>query len=74
MAQSDDLLKEISQKLNVLIALQMVEEKPKNIKDKIKLLDELGASTLDIADILNISPNHAAKERSLLKKDGTKTI
>ena len=74
MAQSDDLLKEISQKLNVLIALQMVEEKPKNIKDKIKLLDELGASTLDIADILNIRKNHEEKERSLLKKDGTKTI
>ena len=65
-------LRKLNSKLDILIALQMVDEKPKNIRDKIKLLDELGAQTSEIASILRIKPGHASKERSLMKKKNGK--
>ncbi len=71
MKENSEFLKEIrklNSKIGILIALQMVDEKPKNIRDKIKLLMELGAETGEIASILRISLGHAAKERSFLKK------
>lgn len=68
MTEEIDQLKKLNSKLDILIALQMVEEKPKNLKEKIKLLNDLGAETSEIASILGITSSHAAKERSLLKK------
>ena len=61
-------LKKINSKLGILIALQMVEENPRNLREKIKLLIDLGAESAEIASILRISPKHASKEKSLLKK------
>jgi len=61
-------LKKMNSKLDILIALQMVEEKPRMLKEKIKLLHELGAETSEIASILRIKRTHAAKERSILRR------
>lgn len=64
-----DKLSAINSKLGILIALQMIEEKPSKQKEKIKLLDELGIETAEIASILGTSPGLVAKEKSLIKKE-----
>ena len=69
MDNSQELLKKMDSKLGILIALQMLEEKPKKLKDKIKLLHNLGAETAEIAAILNTSIGLVSKERSLIKRD-----
>lgn len=61
-------LKKLNEKIDILIALQMVEEKPKQLKEKIRLLSDLGAETAEIASILRTKPGHVSKERSLMKK------
>ena len=65
-------LRKLNSKFDILIALQMIEDKPKNARDKIKLLHDLGADTNEIASILRIKASYAAKERSLLKKKNAK--
>ena len=64
----NSLLKKIDSKLGTLIALQMVEEKPTKLKDKIKLLNDLGLENSEIASILGTSPGLVSKEKSLLNK------
>lgn len=61
-------LKKLNSKLDILIALQMVEEAPKTLKEKIKLLTGLGAETSEIASILRIKSGHVSKEKSYLKR------
>jgi len=68
MSEESEQLKKLNSKLDILIALQMVDEKPKQLKEKIKLLSELGAETSEIASILRTKSGHVSKERSLLKK------
>jgi len=65
-------LKKMIEKLDILIALQMVEEKPKTSREKIRLLGELGASPIEIASILRVKPKYVSKERSLMKKKNAK--
>ncbi|MEM5835325.1 MAG: hypothetical protein QXM11_02025 [Candidatus Aenigmatarchaeota archaeon] len=62
------LLKEISEKLSVLIKLLVVKEEW-SIRDKIKFLSKFEISNREIAKILNISETYVAKEKSLLKKE-----
>jgi len=66
---SEKLLGKINSKLDILIALQMVEEKPNKLKDKIKLLNNLGVESAEIASILGTSVGFVSKERSLLNKE-----
>ncbi len=68
MSEESEQLKKMNAKLDILIALQMVEEKPHVLREKIRLLSDLGAETQEIASILRIKPGHAAKEKSLLRK------
>ena len=63
------LLEKINLKLGILIALQMVEEKPDKLKEKIKLLHNLGIESAEIASILGTSVGFVSKERSLLNKE-----
>ncbi len=68
---TDEIIKKlegINSKLGILIALQMIEEKPETFKDKIKLLSDLGVETSEIASILGTSPGHVAKEKSIAKR------
>lgn len=70
MSESENkLLERINSKLGILIALQMVEEKPGKLKDKIKLLHNLGIESAEIASILGTSIGFVAKEKSLLNKE-----
>lgn len=66
---NERLLEKINSKLGILIALQMVEEKPNKLKDKIKLLNNLGVESAEIASILGTSVGFVSKERSLLNKE-----
>lgn len=68
MKEVIDQLKKLNSKIDILIALQMVEDKPKQLREKIRLLSDLGAETAEIASILRSKPGHVSKERSLLKK------
>jgi len=68
MKEVIDQLKKLNSKIDILIALQMVEDKPKQLKEKIKLLSDLGVETAEIASILRTKSGHVSKERSLLKK------
>ena len=66
------LLEGINSKLSILIALQMIEKKPDALREKIKLLDNLGAETKEIASILGKNKGFIAKEKSVLKKKNAK--
>ena len=66
---SEKSLEKINSKLDILIALQMVEEKPNKLRDKIKLLNNLGVESAEIASILGTSVGFVSKERSLLNKE-----
>jgi DNA-directed RNA polymerase specialized sigma subunit len=63
-----ELLKEISQKLSILIKLFLSERKMQ-VREKVKLLSQIDLSNKEIAKILDISTKHVAKEKSLLKKE-----
>ena len=60
-------LKKLNSKIDILIALQMIEDKPKQLKEKIKLLSDLRVETAEIASILRVKSGHVSKEKSLLK-------
>lgn len=66
--ETSELLRKINSKLGTLIALQLIEEKPEKIREKVLLLTKLGLENQEIASILNISSHHVAKEKSLNKR------
>ena len=72
--ETQDVLEEINRKLGVVIALlanplQSGEEKV-SLKDQIRILNNYGLDTAEIASILNKSSNHVSKELTLLRKAG----
>ena len=72
MSETDkDTLKRIDSKLGVLIALEMMEDKPNTNRERIKLLSDLGLSYNDIASILNkrdggLNLLHQINDRSIV--------
>lgn len=62
-----ELLRKINIKLGLLLGNQIIEKHP-NIKDQVAKLSKCGLDYTELAEILGISPSHAAKELSKLKK------
>lgn len=63
------IMKKIDKKVAILINKKM-SQKDQNVKEKIAYLAKFDLDYTDIAQILEISPSHAAKELSNLKKGG----
>ena len=60
------LLREISQKLSALIALNLPDDE--SVKDSVARLGRLGLSTSEIAGIVGTTPNTVAVLKSRIKK------
>ena len=74
MSEKNDLIKildKIDKKLGFLIGGK-IKEKKTTVKEQIKELAPLTSDSNEMARILGITPSHAAKELSLLKKRGEK--
>jgi DNA-binding NarL/FixJ family response regulator len=61
-----ELLKEISQKLSALIALQLPEDE--SVQDSVARLGRFGLTTSEIAAILNTTPGTVAVSKTRVKK------
>jgi hypothetical protein len=61
------LLRKIDRKLGLMLGNQIVE-KYDSIKEQVTKLSRSGLDYNEIAEILAISPSHAAKELSKIKK------
>jgi len=65
----EEIFRDISAKLNALILLFIINSPHSmSLKDKIKILSQSGITNQEISKILDISPLHVAKEKSLMKK------
>jgi len=65
----EDIFEEISAKLNALVLLSITNSsKNMSLREKIQILSQSGITNQEISKILNISPIHVAKEKSLMKK------
>jgi len=64
----EKILESMNSKLGILIALQMMEDKPETNREKIKLLSDLGLKYTEVASILNVPAKYVSKEKSLMKK------
>ena len=62
-----ELLEKIDVKLGLLLGNQLQEED--NIKKKVEKLSKAKLGYTEIAQILGISPTHAAKELSKIRKE-----
>ncbi|MCK4590071.1 MAG: hypothetical protein KAT77_06515 [Nanoarchaeota archaeon] len=62
------LLQKIDKKLGLILGNQ-ITEKESNIKSQVARLSKTGLESVEIAEILGISPSHASKELSILKKE-----
>jgi hypothetical protein len=62
------LLEKINKKLSILIG-EKIRENKSSIKDQVSTLSKAGLDYNEIASILSISPSHAAKEISKMKKE-----
>jgi len=70
MSENDkviELLEKIDKKLGFLIG-ENIKEKHERIKDQVNYLNNLTKDYTEIAFMLGITPSHAAKELSKLKK------
>jgi hypothetical protein len=64
-----ELLESMDSKLSALILLSIINSpQSMSLKDKIKILSQNGITNQEISKILDISPFHVAKEKSLMKK------
>jgi len=65
----EEIFRDISAKLSALILLSIINS-PQNmsLKDKIKILSQNGITNQEISKILDITPIHVAKEKSISKK------
>ncbi len=62
------LLQEISQKINILIALKLKEKEKEKLSEKVKFLLDFGLTNQQIADILKTSKRSIEVIKSRLKK------
>jgi len=62
-----NLLKKIDKKLGLILGNQ-IAEKENNINSQVAKLSRANLDSAEIAEILSISPSHASKEVSLLKR------
>jgi DNA-binding Lrp family transcriptional regulator len=71
MAEEDllDIIKKMDKKLVILLNTNL-SQKDQNVKEKVAYLAKFDLEYNEIAQILGISPSHAAKELSNLKKGG----
>lgn len=61
------LLKKIDAKLGLMLGNQ-ITEKEGNIKSQVARLSKSNLDSSEIAEILGISPSHASKELSIIRK------
>lgn len=64
-----EIIKKIDKKL-IIILNENLSQKDQNVKEKVAYLAKFDLDYNEIAQILEISPSHAAKELSNLKKGG----
>ena len=65
----EEIFGELSAKLNALILLSIINSSQSmSLKERIQILSQSGITNQEISKILNISPIHVAKEKSLMKK------
>ena len=68
----EGLIEETNRKLGVVIALLAnpvsSQEGKQSLKDQIRVLNQYGLVTSEIAAILNKKPNHVSKELTALRK------
>jgi len=62
-----EILKKIDTKLGLILGNQ-ITDKDHNIKSQVAKLSKSGLDSTEIAQILGISPSHASKELSVLRK------
>ena len=75
MSQTNDLLNEISGKLDKilkLLSMDAVKEYPTE-QEKIELLDSLGFRPVEIAKFLNKSPENVSVQLGIIRKKKEKT-
>jgi len=63
-----ELLREISKKLSVLIALQLKKDGEESVQDSVVRLSRFGLTTSEIAEILGTTPGTVAVAKSRSKK------
>ena len=61
------LLQKIDKKLGLILGNQ-ITEKEGNIKSQVAILSKSDLESVEIAQILGISPSHASKELSVLRR------
>lgn len=67
--ESENVLKEISKKLDILIKLTATGAVgDQSLREQIRMLDAVGLRPRDIASILGKSPNHIRVELACLRK------
>jgi len=69
---TDELLEEISKKLDKLIAVSSIQVKDMGQNQKMKILNDMGLQPKEIATIIGTTPNTVSVELSKMKKNKTK--
>lgn len=61
------ILKNIDKKIGLIVG-EIIKKRSTSINEQVKELSKLKISNTEIAEILGISSNHVAKEKSISKK------
>lgn len=73
MENNNDILREVSKKLSILIALQLQsEEGMVEVKENVAKLTRFGLTDGEIAEILGTTPGTVSVTRARIKKSKTK--
>ncbi len=70
--ENSDILKEISKKLSILIALELQGENGVEVKENVIKLTRFGLGTSEIADILGTTPGTVQVAKARIKKSKAK--
>ncbi len=62
-----DLLRQISKKLSILISLELQRDGTGSVQDRVALLSRFGLTTADVAEMLGTTPGTVAVAKNRVK-------